>query len=415
MDRPKPGKPFPVYRRLALATIVIALVCAAVFVDFRWLRPALRFDRDDFVTAPVMRGRFTVTVQGSGRLRPITERWITAEASGTVDQVFVQFGQSVEPGGKLAVLSNPHAYKAVERAELALAEAQAQHQGLLADFTDRRLAGEARVVDYNAAYEQIQLRLEAEAKLLVKKAISKVDYQKTEIQVDRARTNLDIERKRLAELEDSLAAGRQASEARLATKEIELRLARDEVDALILKAPVQGVVRTILVDPGQQILAGEKVAQIADIHALMGEVRIPESQARHVAATQPALAAVLNAEIRSVVARVDPAVTGGSVAVDIQFVDALPDGVRPDLSIGAAITVAELEDVLYVRRPLHVGDNSSADVFRLAEDGGSATRSTARFGLGTFREIQVLDGLSQGDVLILGDIPESVGDRLQFK
>ena len=415
MDRPRRGEPFPKRRQLAVFTFVIVLIGVAVVVDFQWLRPSMRLNKGDYVLATVQRGMLPITVQGTGRLRPIAERWVTVAASGTVELVFAQPGHSVELGDELVILSNPHIGKAAEKAALTLAEAQAQHQGLLADFADRRLTGEARLVDYQAAYDEIQLRLEAETKLLAKSTISGVDHQQTRIKADRARTNLDIERRRLRELENALVAGRKASEAKLAVRKIELQLAQDEVDALTVRTPVQGVVRTVLVEPGQQLSTGAKIARIADISALMGEIRIPESYAQHVAATQSALASVLNVEMPAVVTRVDPAVTGGSVAVNMKFAGLLPAGARPDLSIRATITVAELEDVLYVRRPPHVNDNGAAEVFKLVDNRTAAVRARVRFGLGTLREIQVIDGLNQGDVLVLGDTRDLTGDRLDFQ
>ena len=93
--------------------------------------------------------------------------------------------------------------------------------------------------------------------------------------------------------------------------------------------------------------------------------------------------------------------TENSVAIDVDLKGELPAGARPELSIRGTVTVAELEDALYVRRPLRVRDDTTAEVYRLADDGESAARVAVRFG-GTLRHVEVVDGLAEGDTIIVG-------------
>ena len=91
------------------------------------------------------------------------------------------------------------------------------------------------------------------------------------------------------------------------------------------------------------------------------------------------------------------------MAIDIELTGPLPTGARPDLSVRATITVAELRDVVYVRRPLHVRDHTPADAFVLAEDGRLATRTIMRFGMGTLKQVEIVQGLHEGGRLLLGN------------
>ena len=91
------------------------------------------------------------------------------------------------------------------------------------------------------------------------------------------------------------------------------------------------------------------------------------------------------------------------MAIDIELTGPLPTGARPDLSVRATITVAELRDVVYVRRPLHVRDHTTADVFVLHENRSLATRTVVRFGMGTLKQVEIVQGLQEGDTLLLGN------------
>ena len=115
------------------------------------------------------------------------------------------------------------------------------------------------------------------------------------------------------------------------------------------------------------------------------------------------MATVLDSRIPGTATRVDPPVTQGTVAIDIELGGPPPAGARPDLSVRATVSVAELRDVLCVRRPLHVRDQTTADVFVLATDESLATRTAVRFGMGTLKDVEVIQGLKEGDKLLLGN------------
>lgn len=403
MDRPRP----PSYRHLIrgglLGAAAVAAIALFVVADRFWLRPAAGLERADILIATVERGRLPIDVQGAGSLAPASERWITSQVSGTVQEAHVRPGQQVTAGATVVSLVNPQLEQVAVRVRLALAQANAEHRKQLADFTDRRLGAEARILDRQASYDEQSLKLEAQTELRETNSISDLEYKSTQIRTEQARQNVEFERRRFAELESSLAAELAASEARLAASEAALEEAEGQVRDLAVIADAAGTLRELLVEPGQRIMAGAQVARVVDSRSLIAEIRVPESYAARLAAGQRAIATVLNVEIPGVVVRVDPAVSQGSVAVELEFEAPLPAGARPDLSMRAVITVAELEDVLFVRRPTHVRDESRTDVFRVTEDGQSAVRTPVRFGFGTLREIEVRDGLEEGESIILGN------------
>ena len=403
MDRPRPADASVALRPMAWGVLAVVAIGAFIVVDRLWLRAGEGIALADYMTATVERGRLAIEVRGAGALEPVSERWITAEVGGAVAQIFVRAGQEVEAGRLILRLVDPRLHQAVTQRRLELAEVTAQHRQQLASFTDRRLGAEARVLEMQANFEEAQLRLEAQSQLRAQNAVSEIDYKSSEIRTQQAETSLAFERRRFAELDAALTAEKAASEARVATRQLALEEAEAQVAALDVAADISGTVRELLVEPGARVAAGGQVARVVDAASLMAVVRVPESYASHLTVGQPARIAVLSAELAAVVTRVDPAVSQGSVAVDLELFGDLPAGARPDLSVRATITVAELDDALFVRRPVHVQETSTADVFRLAEDAGVATRTAVRFGLGTLKHIEVRDGLAAGDTLILGD------------
>jgi multidrug efflux pump subunit AcrA (membrane-fusion protein) len=116
------------------------------------------------------------------------------------------------------------------------------------------------------------------------------------------------------------------------------------------------------------------------------------------------------------ITRIAPTVVGGTVAVDIEIVDPLPEGARPDLSVDASIEIAKLQNVLYVGRPVRGQDNTTISLFQLADDGASALRRNVKLGRSSADKIEVVEGLKEGDKVVLSDMSAwDTFDRIKLK
>jgi HlyD family secretion protein len=91
------------------------------------------------------------------------------------------------------------------------------------------------------------------------------------------------------------------------------------------------------------------------------------------------------------------------VKVDIQLNGEYPKGVRPDLSVDGTIDLERLANVLYVGRPAYGQPDSTVGVFKLMQ-GGEANRIQVKLGRTSVNQIEIVDGLREGDQVILSDM-----------
>ncbi len=148
---------------------------------------------------------------------------------------------------------------------------------------------------------------------------------------------------------------------------------------------------------------------------MKAELRIPEKQAREVELGQSVEIDTRNSVIRGRVTRIDPTVQRGTVTVDVALEGELPRGARPDLSVDGRIELERLEDVLYTGRPAFGRPGGKVTLFRLTPDGDTAERVTVRMGGSSVSEIEVVEGLQEGDRVILSDMSEwDAVDRIQL-
>ena len=89
--------------------------------------------------------------------------------------------------------------------------------------------------------------------------------------------------------------------------------------------------------------------------------------------------------------------------MDVVLVGELPKGARPDLSVDGTIEIERLENVLYVGRPAYGQAESTIGLFRLLEDDETCVRVQVRLGKSSVNTIEIVDGLTEGDEVILSD------------
>jgi multidrug efflux pump subunit AcrA (membrane-fusion protein) len=84
--------------------------------------------------------------------------------------------------------------------------------------------------------------------------------------------------------------------------------------------------------------------------------------------------------------------------------------------VDGTINLAELKNVLQVGRPALGNENSTLCLFKEDPDGKGAVRVPVKVGRDSVNAIQILEGLKEGDVVILSDMSrEDAVDRIRLE
>jgi HlyD family secretion protein len=193
-------------------------------------------------------------------------------------------------------------------------------------------------------------------------------------------------------------------------------LKKSQLDALHVRAGINGVLEDVPVDEGAQVTIGTNLCRVADPTRLMATIQVAETQAKDVAPGQKAQIDTRNGIVSGHVTRVDAAVVNGTVDVDVTPDGPLPAGARSALSVEGTVEIENLQNILYVTLPVHAEPESEAGVFKLTGDGDEAVRAQVKFGRASVNTIEVLEGLHEGDQVIVSDMSAWDGvDRVRLK
>ncbi|HEX3084936.1 MAG TPA: HlyD family efflux transporter periplasmic adaptor subunit, partial [Pyrinomonadaceae bacterium] len=212
-----------------------------------------------------------------------------------------------------------------------------------------------------------------------------------------------VEQQRLAISGKSNKAQMNAQQSRIEQLRALAKLKKEQVDALKVRSGTNGVLQQVIVQEGQQVNPGVNIARIADPASLKAELKVAETQINDVKEGQSAVVDTRNGLIQGRVSRIDPAAREGTFTVDVTFSEALPQSARPDLSVDGTIELERLRNVLYVDRPAFGQANQTIGIFKLTPDGQEASRATVRLGRTSVSTVEIVDGLREGDQVIISD------------
>ena len=393
-------------RQIAVAAIVVVVVVGLTAVVYRLKPAAPTVERGTVWTDSVKRGSMLRQVRGIGILLPSQESvlQIPAETEATVLRIRMLPGSVVKPDTILMDMSNPQVEQAAVDAHLqwkaAEAEYQSQRMKLESDLMNQK-AGAATV---KADYTQAQLQSNTDKALYDLGVISGMAYKNSKGKSDELTIRNDLEDQRLASTQKAIDAQLAEQQAKVDQMRVLAELKQKQLDALKVRAGIEGVLVELPLHVGEHVSPGTMLAKVVQPDHLMAELKVAETQARDVQTGEPVSVDTHNGLISGSVMRVDPAVQNGTVTVDVKLTGELPKGARNNLSVDGTIDLERLDNVLYVGRPAFGQENSTISLFRLDGDGHDAVRVPVKVGRASVNSIQVVDGLREGDTVVLSDM-----------
>jgi HlyD family secretion protein len=403
-------------RRIILGGVAVLFIGGVSFGLTR-LRPAApSVDRATVWSDEVKRGPMLRDVRGLGTLVPEDIRWIPAQTDSRVDRWVLRPGATVKANSVIMELSDPTLQREELDAEFQLKGAEADLANLKVQVDSDLMNQKANEAAVRSDYEQARLQHEVDEKLFNEGIGSDHTRNLSKVKEEQLAIRLKLESERTAVAADSAKARLAAQQAKIDEQKALYELKKSQVNALHVRAGIDGVLQLVPVEVGQHVTPGTNLARVADPKKLKAEIKIAETQAKDVVIGQTATVDTRNGIVTGHVSRVDPSVQNGTVTVDVQFEGLLPDGARPDLSVDGTVELENLKNVLYVGRPVHGASQSTISLFKLTPDGSEAVRTNVKLGRSSVNTVEILDGLQVGDRVILSDMSQWDNyDRIRLK
>ena len=406
MDVARTDHPQRRRRQVMQAMVALIFLFLAGIAAYRWLSPGVpRIAVDRLWIDTVRFGDFERTVRGTGVLTPEVQRWLTAQSSATVERVVAQPGTRVKADDVVLEMSNPELLDLLSDAQSALAAAAS-------DEASKRLTLEGQVMDLesslailSADHGYTKLQAEREAKLVEPKLISALQYMQTQQRLEALTEQLQIGARRLAGLRRNVGEQVESGKARIEQLRRAVVQRERQVDALRMRAGIDGVVQSIEVTEGKQAAAGSSLGLIVQTSPLQAKLSVPEAQAKDLVSGMKALIDLRSTSLPGHIVRIAPGVQNAAVEVLVEPDAALPPEARPALGIAGTIRIDRIANVLTIPRPPEARPDSTGTLYRIGSD-DRAERVSVRYGRASSDRIEIVSGLAKGDRVVLSNLAD---------
>ena len=386
---------------VAAAVVLIPLVTFALSK----LKPAApTVDSGTIWPGTVQRGPMVRDVRGLGTLVPETIRLIPAATDGQVQQRYLLPGVTVKADTVIFDLSNPTLQQEALDAEYQFKGAQAMLEQTKATLQNTLMDKRTQAASISSAYRTQEMVKQTKEELGKNGLAPMLDVKTAQVQAEELAKENDLAVKEVSTFEGSIEAQLAVQQSKVDQMRALWELKKSQLDQLHVKPGIDGVLEELDVEVGQKVTMGTVLARVAQPTHLKAQLKIAETQAKDVTIGQKASIDTHNGIIAGHVSRVDPAVTNGTVTVDVALDGELPPGARPDLSVEGTVVIEKLADVLYVGRPVHGEANSTVGLFKIVNDGKEAERVQVQLGRVSVNQVEILKGLDVGDKVILSDM-----------
>ena len=200
----------------------VAAIVLLIWLGYAWLHSGQQESAPAYRTQVVERGDLTVTVSATGNVQPTNQVEVGSELSGIVESVSVEENAHVRHGQVLAQLDVSRLKDQIAKSQGALTAAQAQVQQTVATVKEKKLA-----------YD----RLKRMATISKGGIPSQSDIDTAEAAFERAR------------------ADEAAARANVIQASATLRSDQTSLSKASIRSPIDGVVLTRKVEPGQTVAA----------------------------------------------------------------------------------------------------------------------------------------------------------------
>ena len=371
------------------------------------------------LTVPVKEQDLRVSIEASGTVVPVKSVNISPKNSGRIAELFVEQGDRVQQGEKLARMENEDYEAQLSQARANLNEAQARLEEAQAGTPQEVEQAQAQVASAQSRFELAQQRRERYQSLLEKGAISQDRFDEVLSEYLSAQANLEQARRSLEQTRNTNRPEINRLQAAVESAQAQYQEAQVQFQDTIIKAPFAGIITQKYATEGAFVTpttsasstaSATSTSILAIAEGLEVLAKVPEVDVGRIEVGQPAkiVADAYQGEVfRGEVKRVAPEAVVEQNVTSFEVLVTLFTGqskLHSGMNVDATFLGKQLQDALTVPTVAVVTQEGKTGVMVPGEDNQPQFQPVT-LGLTISERTQILQGLESGERVFI-DLPE---------
>ena len=378
--------------------VIILLLAWIIFGNHA---STMRVDSKSVNIADVTYGEFNDYIRLNGRVQPISIVQISPEEGGIVMEKVVEEGAQVKKGDVILRLANSNLDLSILNAESELAEKQNLLRNTQVAMQQDKLTNETEKATLDIDTQRKQRTYKQMERLYNEKLVSKEEYMQAKEDFELAQRKHNLVSQRLEQDSIYRTVQMDQMEDNLQNMRQNVSMIRERKNKLEVRATISGELGLLDAELGQNISAGQMVGQINDLSDFKVEAQVDEHYIDRVINGLPATFQRQNTSFGLKVRKVYPEVREGRFRTDFVFTGERPDNIRSGQTYYIDLQLGEPTESVLIPKGTFFQVTGGNWIFVVSKDGDKAYRRTIRIGRQNPQYYEVLEGLEQGERVIV--------------
>jgi len=409
MDRKIEKKKWPpkiIALYLGSISILLLLIFQIFFSD---KSSRLNVNQDRIVISSVYKGDFQEFIPVIGTVVPIKTNYLDAIEGGTVEKIYLEAGTYVNQGDPILKLANTNMLLDIMYREAELFQQSNNLRNTKLAMEQNALNIKAQLLDLEFNIKNSQRDYNNMKSLVERDLIAKQEYEIAEDKYNYLVGKRDLTQQSYHQ--DSIFRKIQLEQLEISLLRMKnnLEVVKENMDNLVLKAPVTGQLTSLNAEIGESKTKGERLGQVDVLDGFKILITIDEYYLSRVAIGQKGTFSFDGNQHELKVAKVYPEVINGRFEVDMEFISDEPEGIRRGQSQHIRLELGDPGEGVLLARGGFFQKTGGQWVYLVDSSEEFAVKHPIRLGRQNTEVFEVIDGLKPGDKVITSSY-ESFGD-----
>jgi HlyD family secretion protein len=360
----------------------------------------LNVDAERITISEVKKSSFQEFIPVNGVVLPVTTIYLDAIEGGRVEEKYVEDGAMVKKGTPILRLSNTDLELSLANQETAVFEVLTQMQGTKNNAVQNTIQQLNQKAEVENALVEAERVYKLNKHLYEEKVIGGQEFKSSENNYAYQVSRKTLNDKTLNQ--DAISNKQQIGQmgASYSRMQNALGLMRRKVGDLVVRAPVDGQLTSLDAEIGQSKNKGERLGQIDVMSGYKLRVDIDEHYISRIIIGQIGETTIAGKTYKLRIRKVYTQVLNGRFQVDMEFMEAVPEGIRRGQSLQIRLALSDETQALLVSKGGFFQQTGGNWIFKVNSDGTKAYKVDVQLGRQNPDYYEVLSGLQPGDKVV---------------
>ncbi|MDF1574856.1 MAG: HlyD family efflux transporter periplasmic adaptor subunit [Bacteroidales bacterium] len=382
---------------ISVPLILMAAIVVLVFLPFNRDSSV----KQDVQISTVEVGKVVRSFPGEGVVEPHSEVIILSPASSIIKEILKEVGNHVNEGEPIIILDPSPIQSQVENIQDQLEVKQNSLR------KNRLNARSTRVdLDYNVQVKKLRIaslksELADQEQLLEVGGISPAKFEQTKQELELAEQDLVMLQEKNSIKLQQLEADEEGLRLQIEMQEKELAVKEGELSKMIIRAPSAGIILSVRGKVGEKVDKDRLLVEMSDLTNFKIQGKVDDDYSEQIKTGTRVYVELDNEKLTGVVGTVNPVIRDRMIEFDVNLRESNHYKLRPNLNVSLEVVIAERDSVLRIHNGPALSRGEEQQVYVLQN--GNVVERMIRTGLRTEEYVEVLDGLSEGERVVLSD------------